>query len=162
MRALGDASNKTNTGDDPVLKGVITTPFGKLDSIRQSQLELMQIPFISETGKVGQVRMKRLYLDQILDRLGIDLGIDRNTLMNSSREIVMVANVDISSDQEIYPCYYGSTANPVNVANMQRLEANVMRCLNEKLELLPHDLLFKWIKVVLNPIFGQARAVISG
>ena len=48
------------------------------------------------------------------------------------------------------------------MANLQRLEANVMRCVSEGLEYLPSDLLSKWINAVLNPVFEQARTVISG
>jgi hypothetical protein len=159
---LEEFSHKTKPGDELVLTGVITTPLGKLNGIKQSQLEIMQIPYISENGKVGQVPMKKLYLDQVLDKLANDLGEDKSMLMDSSREIVIVANMDISSDYECCPCYYGSTQNPVNMANLQRLDANVMRCVNEGLEYLPSDLLFKWTNVVLKPIFEQARTVITG
>lgn len=145
-----------------MLTGVITTPLGKIESIRPSQLALIQIPYITQTGKVGHVRMKKLYLDQVLDKLAKDLSVDKSTLLNDSREIVIVANMDISSDDECCPCYYGTTGNPVNMANFRRLEANVMRCVSEGLEYLPSDLLSKWINAVLNPVFEQARTVISG
>jgi hypothetical protein len=151
--ALDDSWDKTNTVDESFLTSAITTPLGQVKGIRPSQLELIQMPYITESGGVGHVPVKRLYLDQILDKLAIDLGIDRTALIDGSRKIVMVGNVDFSSHQEIYPCYYRSTANTVNMANLQRLEANVMRRIDERLEYLPSDLLSEWKNTALTPIF---------
>lgn len=119
------------------------------------------MPYISETGRVGRIKMERLYLEQALDNLATELRLERNALLDSSREAVIVAKMDTSSDRECIPYYYGTTRNPINIENLQHLEANVMRCLNEELEYLPPHILSNWKNIVLNPIFEQARHVIS-
>jgi hypothetical protein len=161
-QVLENIPSRATQEDEPVLKAVVTTPLGKLESIRPSQLELLRMPYISETGKVGRVPMERLYLEQTFNNLATELGIDSSELFDGSRELVIVADVDTSSDSKCIPCYYGTTANPVNMANLQRLEANVMRCLDESLDYLPADILYKWKNSVLIPVFEQARTVISG
>jgi hypothetical protein len=145
-----------------MLKAEINTPLGKLEGIRPSQMELLRMPYISETGKVGRIKMEKVYLEQALDNLATELRLERSALLDGSREAVIVSETDISSDSECIPCYYGTTGNPVNMENLQHLEANVMRCLNEGLDYLPPNILSNWINVVLNPIFQQARTVISG
>ena len=157
----GIISEITQTGSEPVLKGIITTPLGKLDGISQSQLEVLRIPYISETGRVGNILMKRVYLDQVLDNLTVELQVQRTALLDNSREIVVVVKLGTSLMNECLPCYYGTTGNPTNMENLQRLESNVLRCLEEGLDYLPTDILFKWKNSVLLPIFEQARTVIS-
>jgi hypothetical protein len=161
-RALADISSRLPLTNEPTLTGVIVTPMGKVAGIRQSQLEVIQMPYMSESGKVGEVPMKRLYLEQVLDKLAADLQMDVTTLMDGSRELVIVADLHASSQDGCCPCYYGSTRNPVNMENLRRLESMTMRCLSEGLDCLPPDILYKWTNVVLNPIFEQARTVISG
>jgi len=48
------------------------------------------------------------------------------------------------------------------MANLQRLEANVMRSLEEGLDSLPVEILSRWKDNVLSAIFLQARTVMSG
>ena len=159
---LDDISSRSMLKEEPMLKAEITTPLGKLEGIRPSQLERLRIPYISETGRVGRIKMERLYVEQALDNLATELQLERHSLLDGNREVVIVAETDTSSDSECIPCYYGTTRNPVNMENLQHLEANVMRCLNEELEYLPPHILSNWINIVLNPIFEQARTVMSG
>ena len=157
-----DATSASGLRDETALKAVITTPLGTREGVSQSQLALILVPYISETARVGQMPMRRLYLEQTLDSLAVELGVDRSELLDGFREIVVVAGLDTPLSGDFVPCYYGTTGNPVNMENLQRLEANAVRCLSEGLEYLPADLLPKWKDTVLVPVFEQARAVICG
>lgn len=156
------AAGQAAAGDDLVLKTVITTPLGILDSISSSQLGIVQVPYVSESGRTGRVSVKLLYLDQVLDNLKDELGVDKSTLFDGSRGVVIVGRVDFPVNSGCVPVYFGTTQNPVNVENLLRLEANVMRCLDEGLDCLPAEVFLKWNSNILPAIFSQARFVISG
>jgi len=87
----GDNSGGAMSKDETILNAEITTPLGKLESIRPSQLERLRIPYISETGKVGSIIMERMYLDQVLDNLATELRLERHSLLYNSREVDIVA-----------------------------------------------------------------------
>jgi hypothetical protein len=153
---------QADTAAGLILKAAITTPLGKLDHISQAQLANLTVPYLSEDGRTGRAPVKKLYLYQVLDNLQIELHIDKNALFDGSRGVVVVAGADFFTGSECIPAYFGTTQNPENMQNLQRLEANVMRCLDEGLDRLPDEVFSKWNSNILPAIFNQARNVISG
>jgi hypothetical protein len=153
---------QTDTEASPILKAAITTPLGKLDHVSQAQLGNLVVPYVSEDGRTGLVPVKKLYLDQVLDGLQAELQVGKNALFDGSRGVVIVAKADFETGSDCIPAYFGTTQNSANMQNLQRLEANVMRCLDEGLANLPDEVFMKWNRTVLPAIFSQARLVISG
>ena len=148
-------------GTDAVLVGILETPLGIFAGVLQSQLELIQMPYVNETGRVGRVPMKRLYLQLVLHNLADNIHVDMNALLEGSREFIVIANMDISSVDECCPCYYGTTKNADDMENLRHLESTVMWSLSRGLDSLPSKVLVGWKNKVLIPIFGQARMAIS-
>jgi hypothetical protein len=154
-------AGQPTAGDDLVLKADITTPLGKIKSLRQSQLGSALVPYVCESGRTGNIPVQRLYLAQVLDKLKDELHVLESALFDGSRGVVIVARIDLSTDAGGVPVYFGTTRNPVNMANLRRLAANVMRCLDEGRDYLPAEVFSKWNSNILPAIFNQARNVIS-
>lgn len=88
-QVLKDPADKVETSGDAVITGVLMTPLGTFGGILESQLELLQMPYVSETGRVGRIPMKKLYLDHMLDELAANLHLDVNNLLDGSREFII-------------------------------------------------------------------------
>ncbi len=158
-RPLENLRNKPLPANDAILPEVPITPLGTCAGIRESQLELLQMPYVNELGKVGSVPMKRLYLDQVLEQLASKLRMDTTNLFDGSREFTIAAN-DVETGKECCPCYCATTKDQDDKENLQRLESDVIYCLDHQLESLPPDILQDWMEKVLHPLFAQIRKTV--
>jgi len=159
-QVLKNLAGKGERGDT-VLTDILMTPLGTFGGIRESQLELLQMPYVSETGKVGRILMKKLYLDHILDELANNLHSDVEDLFDGSREFVIAADVDIDMGEECCPCYYATTKNSDDKENMEHLESTVIYALGNNLDTLPPSVLNGWRKNILEPIVAHIRSKIE-
>lgn len=158
---LKDLAGKAERSGDAVITGVLMTPLGTFGGILESQLELLQMPYVSETGRVWRIPMKKLYLDHMLDELAANLHLDVNNLLDGSREFIIAADIDVDKAEECCPCYYSTTKNANDRENLQHLEATVMRCLSDNLDILPPSVLSGWQKDVLQPLLAHIRLKID-
>lgn len=140
---------------DAVLTGMLMTPLGTFSGILESQLELLQIPYVSETGRVGRVPTKKLYLDHVLDELAANLHINVEDLFDGSREFVIATDVGIDTTEECWPCYSATTKNSDDKESLQNLESTVMYCLDNSLDALPSSVLDGWQKDILQPLMAN-------
>ena len=158
---LKEFTGKFETSGDAALTDALLTPTGTFGGILESQLELLQIPYVSETGRVGRIPIKKLYLDNVLNELANNLHLDMKNLFDGSREFVIAANVDIDTGDECCPCYYATTKNPDDKENMEHLESTVMYALGNNLDTLPPSVANGWRKNVLLPLVAHIRSKIE-
>ena len=158
---LKDLSGKSRTSDDAVITTVLMTPLGTFGGILESQLKLLQMPYVSETGGVGRVPMKKLYLDHVLDKLAANLHLDVDSLLDSSREFIIATDVDVDTNEECCPCYYATTKNSDDKESLQHLESTVMYCLDNNLDTLPASVINGWRKDILQPLLSNIKAKIE-
>lgn len=160
-QVLKDLAGKSGTSEDAVLTSVLMTPLGTFGGILKSQLELLQMPYVSETGGVGRIPMKKLYLDHVLDKTAANLNLDVNNLLDGNRELIIAANVDVEKDEECCPCFYATTKNPDDMENLQHLESTVMYALHNNLDTLPNSVVSGWQKDILQPLLTDIKAKIK-
>jgi len=160
-QALSDQKNKSEPKTDYILTGILDTPLASFGGIRQSDMELIQMPFVSETGYVGLVPMKRLYFNSVLNNLAKRINVDTKVLFDGSREFVIVADIDTRSVCECCPCYSATTKNADNMENIRRLESSVMHCLSNKLDSLPITTKADWLKNFITPLINDIKPKIQ-
>ena len=160
-QVLIDLAGKSGTSGDAVLTSVLMTPLGTFGGILESQLELLQMPYVSETGGAGRIPMKKLYLDHILDELAANLGLNVDNLLDGSREFVIAADIDLDKDEECCPCYYATTTDSDGKESLQHLESTVMACLDNNLDTLPASVVNGWRKGILQTLLSDIKTKIE-
>jgi hypothetical protein len=156
-KALNDQKTKTEQKSNNHLTTILVTPLGKFSGITESDVQLIQMPFVSEAGDVGLVPMKRLYLNVALSDMAKRINVDTKVLLDGSREFIIVADIDVKSISECCPCYSATTKSADNMDNIRRLESTVMHCLKNGLDSLPVTTKADWLATFITPLLNDVK-----
>jgi len=156
-KALNDQKTKAEPKSNHLLTGILITPLGKFSGIKESDVQLIQMPFVNEAGDVGLAPMKLLYLNVVLNDLAKRINVDGKILLDGSREFVIVADIDVKSINECCPCYSATTKNADNMDNIRRLESTVMQCLKDGLDSLPLTTKADWLSNFITPLLNDVK-----
>ena len=158
--ALKDQKNRPESKSDSMIVGTVMTPLGNFSGIRQSDMELKQMPFVDETGNVGIVPMKQMYLNYVLLELAKRINVGK-MLLDGSREFIIIADIDTLELKECCPCYYATTKNVDDMESLQHLESNVLYCLDNKMNALPLNIKTDWLKNFITPLLNDVKSKIK-
>ena len=157
----------------------INTPLGFLRYQGIYGLEFVSIPTIDKAGVVKRVQVRRLYLENILESIAVQLQIDVMELIISLmqyRRIVIVAAITAgepmlfysqvnretnsqyppkSMECEYCPCYMQTQVDQEQILNMKGLESTVGYCLENNLSTLPPLVCDEWKDSFLQPLMER-------